>query len=433
MILIENGNVVDPGTKTEGIRDILIRDNRIDAIGHNLRNMLKTPVCETFDSQQLQVIDATGLTILPGLIDVHSHFRDPGFTYKEDIETGARAAAHGGYTTVILMANTKPPVDHVDTLSYVLKKAEKEQIRIESCATVSVGLRGTELTNLEKLYAAGACGFTDDGIPLTNAGFLEEAMTRIARLGVPISLHEEDPALITNNGINRGVASEYYKIGGSPREAETSLVSRDLEIAARTHVVLDLQHISTEESVNMIREAKKTNPNIHAEACPHHFMLTEEDVIRFGSLAKMNPPLRTERDRQAIIQGILDNTLDLIATDHAPHSKEEKDKPITEAPSGIIGLETALSLCITELVEKHGLSMIQLAERLSFQPSRLYGLKNRGYLSEGALADITIVDSNAEWTVENYQSKSSNSPFTGWKLKGVIKYTICDGKIIYKE
>ena len=433
MILIENGKVVDPITGTEEIQDILIRDNRVETVGRHLHEAALTPICESGISDPLQIINADGFTVMPGFIDVHSHFRDPGFTYKEDIESGARAASHGGYTTVVLMANTKPPVDQVDTLNYVLDKGRNTEIRVETCAAVSVGLRGEQLTELEKLHAAGACGFTDDGIPLMNAELLGQALNRTAKLGVPLSLHEEDPALITNNGVNRGAASEHYHIGGSPREAEITLVKRDLALAYNTGAILNLQHISTAESVEAIREAKKNNPNLHAEACPHHFTLTEEAVIQYGTLAKMNPPLRTKRDRESIIEGIMDNTLDLIATDHAPHSIEEKNRPLTEAPSGIIGLETALSLSITELVKKHGMSMPELARRLSYTPSRMYGFKNRGYIAEGALADIVIVDTEAEWTPLHYESKSINSPFTGKTLQGVIKYTICDGRIVYKN
>lgn len=430
MILIQNGLIVDPKAKKQYVADILLYEGRIRCIGEHLAESLRSGVCESGQTE-ITVIDATGKTILPGLIDVHTHFRDPGFTYKEDIETGSRAAAKGGYTTVVMMANTKPSIDNADTLHYVLEKGASTDIRVESCAAISTGLKGQELVLMEKLRAEGAAGFTDDGIPLMDAELLREACRRTAAMKVPISLHEEDPSLITNNGVNRGRASEYYGIGGSPAEAETSLVARDIRIAAETGAILNIQHVSAGATVELIREAKKTNPHLHAEACPHHFTLTEEDVIRYGTLAKMNPPLRTEADRQSVIAGILDGTLDLIATDHAPHSTEEKQRPITEAPSGIIGLETALSLAFGELVCKAGMSRIALAERMSYTPARMYGFACRGYVQEGALADLVIFDEKSTWIAGNYVSKAENSPYTGQKMQGCIEYTICDGKIVY--
>lgn len=432
MILIQNGLIIDPKAQKEYVADILLDEGRVRSIGVNLAGELAGGVCESGQTE-ITVIDATGKTILPGLIDVHTHFRDPGFTYKEDIETGAKAAAKGGYTTVVMMANTKPSIDNVETLHYVLQKGAGTAIRVESCAAVSMSLKGQELVPMEKLRAEGAAGFTDDGIPLMDVSLLEEAFERAAKLNVPVSLHEEDPTLITNNGVNRGKASEHYGIGGSPREAETSLVARDLQIAAKTGVILDIQHVSAGATVELIREAKKTNPNLHAEACPHHFTMTEEDVIRYGTLAKMNPPLRTEEDRQAVIKGILDGTLDLIATDHAPHSAEEKAKPITEAPSGIIGLETALSLAFEELVLRAGMSRVALAERMSYSPAKMYGFANRGYLQEGAFADLIIFDEKSSWVAGDYASKACNTPYTGRTMQGCIEYTICDGQIVYSK
>ena len=289
---------------------------------------------------------------------------------------------------------------------------------------------------MKALMAKGAVGFTDDGIPIMDAVLMEHAMEAVSALGVPISLHEENPALITNNGVNRGRASEYFGIGGSPREAEISLIERDLEIALRTGAVLNIQHISTKEGVALVRQAKqraaeKGRNNIHAEATPHHFSLTEEAVLAYGTLAKMNPPLREEADRQAVIEGLRDGTIDLIATDHAPHSEEEKKRRITEAPSGIIGLETALPLGITNLVDVQQFPMDMLIDRMSTAPARMYNLP-AGTLSEGAAADIVIFDAKAVQTVGGFASKSSNSPFTGQKLNGVVKYTIVDGAVVYQ-
>ena len=289
-----------------------------------------------------------------------------------------------------------------------------------------------ELVDIKALRQSGAAGFTDDGIPIIDTALLDQAMRLVAECGVPISLHEENPALITNNGINRGKASAHFGIGGSPREAEYSLIARDLEIALKTGVILNIQHISTKEGVALIREAKKRGKNIHAEATPHHFSLTEEAAITYGTLAKMNPPLREEEDRRAIIEGLRDGTIDIIATDHAPHSKEEKERPLTEAPSGIIGLETALPLALTNLVGKEGFSIADIITLMSCNPAKLYGLK-AGTLSVGSAADIVIFDATQVRKAGNYVSKSQNSPFTGMDLTGVVKYTIVNGEIVYQD
>lgn len=431
MILIKNGLVIDPANGIKKYADVLISDGKIEKITSDIIQE-KNSAC--------RLIDASGCIIAPGLVDVHVHFRDPGFTHKEDIETGAKAAIKGGFTSVVLMANTKPPVDNEDTLTYVIEKGKKTQLKVYTCATVTKGMAGKELTDMDALSAKGAAGFTDDGIPIMDANLMEQAMKKAAELKVPISLHEENPELITNNGVNRGKASEYFGIGGSPREAEISLIERDLEIALRTGAILNIQHISTKEGVELVREAKRKAAaadgknihecNIHAEATPHHFSLTEEAVIEHGTLAKMNPPLREEADRKAIIEGLRDGTIDIIATDHAPHSIEEKQKPLTEAPSGIIGLETALALGITKLVDKKELSIERLIECMSLNPAKMYGLQ-AGTLTEGAPADIVIFDANASQMIGNYESKSCNSPFTGQSLKGVVEYTIVDGNIVY--
>lgn len=441
MILIKNGLVVDPANKMKKKADILIYDGKIAKIADKISDMkgITDDILQEKNSE-CYLIDASGCTVGPGLVDVHVHFRDPGFTHKEDIGTGAQAALKGGFTSVVLMANTKPPVDNEDTLTYVIEKGKKTKLKVYTCATVTKGMAGKELTDMDALFAKGAVGFTDDGIPIMDEKLMEQAMVKAAQLKVPISLHEENPALIANNGVNRGKASEYFGIGGSPREAEISLIARDLEIALKTGAVLNIQHISTKEGVELVRQAKKKSAdsgsihecNIHAEATPHHFSLTEEAVIAHGTLAKMNPPLREEADRQAIIEGLRDGTIDIIATDHAPHSREEKEKPVTEAPSGIIGLETALALGITNLVDKGELSMEQLLERMSLNPAKLYGLE-AGTLTVGAAADIVIFDAEASQIVGDYASKSSNSPFTGERLKGVVKYTIVDGAVAYKK
>ena len=429
MMRIKNGLVIDPANGIKRQADVLVKDGKIERIldrdnGDSINN-------------ECDVIDAAGCIVAPGLVDVHVHFRDPGFTHKEDIETGAKAALKGGFTSVVLMANTKPAVDNEETLRYVLEKGGKTDLNIYTCATVTKGMAGKELTDMETLLKKGAAGFTDDGIPIMDAGLMEQAMAKAAALNVPISLHEENPEYITNNGVNCGKASAHFGIGGSPREAEISLIRRDLEIALKTGAILNIQHISTKEGVALVRQAKKRaaemgKSNIHAEVTPHHFSLTEEAVIRFGTLAKMNPPLREEADRQAVVEGLRDGTIDIIATDHAPHSAEEKNTPLTEAPSGIIGLETALSLGITNLVDKGCLSLEALICAMSANPAAMYGLP-AGTLSEGSAADIVIFDASASQTVGNFASKSANSPFTGQELSGVVKYTIVGGKVVYSS
>lgn len=420
MLLIKNAYVIDPKSGHTGIHDILADFGRVQKIGNDL------PVPEG-----CEVIEAEGLVAAPGLVDVHVHFRDPGFPDKEDILTGAAAAKKGGFTTVIMMANTKPSIDNTETLRYCLKKGRETGIRVLACANVTVGMKGKELTDMERLYAAGAVGFTDDGIPLLDEEIVREAMKKAKRLGVPISFHEEDPKYIKENGINHGKASEFLGVYGSPREAEISLIDRDLKLAEETGACVEIQHISTKEGVALVREAKKKGLDVHAEATPHHFSLTEEAVMEHGSYAKMNPPLRTEEDRRAIIEGLSDGTIDCIATDHAPHTvAEKKDRPITAAPSGIIGLETSLSLGLTELVDKGYLSLPELIARMTCNPAKMYHL-DAGYLAEGGPADIVLFDPNAAVTAGNYASKAENTPFTGRELKGKVMYTICRGKIVY--
>ena len=427
MLLIENGYMIDPGSGREGNYDILTEGDRIRRIGRGLRGELTAE-----EREKCLILDAEGLLVAPGLVDVHVHFRDPGFTHKEDILTGAKAAARGGFTTVVLMANTKPPVDTEETLRYVLEKGKTTDIHVETCANVTLGMQGRELVDMDRLAAAGAVGFTDDGIPLLDPALVRAAMEKAVRLHMPVSLHEEDPSLITDNGVNRGRASEYFGIGGSPREAEITMVERDLRIALETGASVNIQHISTKEAVELVRKAREKGHNIHAEATPHHFTLTQEAVIRHGTLAKMNPPLREEEDRQAILRGLAEGVIDLIATDHAPHTEEEKARDIPQAPSGIIALETALPLAVTELVEKGYLTMKAVLEKMSANPAALYRL-DAGYLAEGGPADIILVDTAATRVFTEYASKSGNSPFTGRELRGVVRTTVCGGRIIYRD
>lgn len=422
-MLIKNGFLIDPASDTERLVDLRITDGLIQTLAD-----AGTLTPENGEDE----LDAAGLMISPGLVDTHIHFRDPGFTYKEDLHTGSLAAAAGGFTSVICMANTSPVIDSVPVLKELMEREAFEDIHIFQAAAVSCGLKGEEMTSMKELAAAGACGFTDDGIPLKNAAFLYKAMEEAKALDLPISLHEEDPAFIETNGINHGPVSDALGIYGSPSIAEESLVARDCLLALRSGAQVVIQHISSGQSVELVRTFKAMGANLHAEATPHHFTLTDEAVLKYGSLAKMNPPLRTEKDRLAIIEGLKDGTIDLIATDHAPHSTEEKSRPITQTPSGIIGLETSLALGITSLVRPGHLTLSQLIEKMTINPANLYHLPC-GSVTEGKAADLVLFDPNEKWIPETYASKSSNSPFTGWELYGKVKYTICDGKIVYKD
>ncbi len=420
-MLIKNGFLVNPATNTSEIADIRVADGMICEIGQ--LNALENE----------EVLDITGLTIAPGLIDTHIHFRDPGFTYKEDLHTGSLSAAKGGFTSVICMANTKPVVDSVETLTDILTRAKGEKIRIYQTTSITKGLQGKEMNDLEALKNAGACGFTDDGIPIVDATLCFEAMKKAAALDMPISLHEEDPAFISQNGINHGVASEHLGIEGSPSLAEEVMVSRDCMLALHSGADTVIQHISSGNSVALVRNAKVLGAKVHAEATPHHFTLTDEAVIKHGALAKMNPPLRTEKDRLAIIEGLKDGTIDLIATDHAPHSEEEKAKePMWTAPSGITGLETSLGLGITSLVKPGHLTMLELLEKMTINPARLYKLPG-GSIEVNAPADFVIFNPDELWTVKEFASKSTNTPFTGAELYGKIYYTICGGEVVYQN
>ena len=416
---IRGVRILDPLRETEKTADILISGGRIAAIGE---------LPEDFGGR---VLDGAGLAAAPGFVDVHVHFRDPGLTYKEDILTGAEAAAAGGYTTVICMANTKPVVDNPETLSFVLEKGRQTGVHVLSCACVTKDMAGKELTDMEGLREAGAAGFTDDGKPILDAELLKAAFAEAARLDVPVSLHEEDPALIADNGINRGEVSEKLGIGGSPAQAEVSMVERDCRLAEETGARVNIQHISTAGAVEAVRRSKQRGSHVTAEAAPHHFTLTEDAVLEYGTLAKMNPPLRTREDRLAVIEGLRDGTIDMIATDHAPHSAEEKALPLTEAPSGILGLETAFALGVTQLVKPGYLSLMELMKKMSLNPARLYRLPYEG-VAVGAPADLVLFDEAEEWTVEGFHSRSSNSPFLGWKLSGRVHYTICGGNVVYE-
>ncbi len=419
MICIRNGRVMNPKNQMDQVTDIWIQDGRILALGTN-------PTGQTPD----QVIDASGKVVAPGLVDVHVHFRDPGFTYKEDLESGSRAAAAGGFTTVVCMANTNPLVDSLETLDDLKRRQADLPIHVEQVSAVSKGFHGKELVDFETMVSHGACGFSDDGIPLTDTGFIKRAMEAAARLDMPISLHEEDPSLNEVNGVNKGAVSDQMGIGGAPAISEDVMVARDVMLALETGAKVDIQHISSGRSVDLVRYAKKLGAKVYAEVTPHHFSLTEEMVLDKGTLCKMNPPVRTPWDQEMILEGLKDGTIDLIATDHAPHSEEEKNREFTKAPSGIIGLETSLALGITNLVRKKVITLMELLQKMTVNPSELYGFPS-GDLSVGKPADLVIFDPDESYIVDTFASKSTNSPFRGMELYGRIYYTICDGRIVF--
>lgn len=420
-MLIKNGRIIDPASNIDDNLDLRIADGRVLEVGKDL---------EVFDWEER--IDATGLIVAPGFIDTHVHFRDPGFTHKEDIFTGAEAASAGGYTSVICMANTNPVMDNEETLEYFLNRSKNAKINVYTVVALTKGLKGEELVDMEKLIEKGAVGFSDDGIPNMNTRVIEEGMTRAKKLDVPISFHEEDPGLNRENGVNHGKVSNKLGIYGAPGVSEAIMVARDGTLNLEIGGKICIQHISSKTGVELVRYFKEKGEEIYAEVTPHHFSSTEDLVLEKGSMAKMNPPLRTEKDRDEIHRGMKDGTISIIATDHAPHTDEEKSGELMKTPSGIIGLETALGLGITNLVRPGIITLNKFIEYLTVNPRDLYKLEG-GSLEKGRPADIVIFDKDEEWTVKDFKSKSSNSPYIGEKLFGKVKYTIVKGNVVYKE
>lgn len=411
---------MDPKSQFDGICDLLIEDGKIIKIGEHI------------SVDGAEVIDATGKIIAPGLIDVHVHFREPGQTHKEDIHTGALAAARGGFTTVVMMANTNPTVSTVDTLTEVLTSGAREAIHVKSVATITDKFDGQHLTDFASLLSAGAVGFSDDGIPFTDAGKVRQAMQLALTHDTVLSLHEEDPQLTGVLGINDGEIAHKCGVTGAPTVSEYSMVARDAMLALDTQARVHFQHLSAGQSVDVVRFAKSLGANITAEVTPQHFSMTEQAILTHASNAKLNPPLRRQSDIEKLIVGLQDGTIDLIATDHAPHTHEEKDQELIKAPSGMTGLETALALGMTHLVAPSHLSLMQLLEKMTRNPAKLYQF-DAGYLAENGPADLLIFDAQAVKIItDDFASKASNSPFVGEALQGVIAYTICKGKVVYQ-
>lgn len=421
-MIIKGGRIIDPGSKRDEVLDIKIEDGKIVEIAKDIEA----------SSGNEEIIDARGKIVVPGLIDVHVHFRDPGQTHKEDLVTGSQAAIAGGFTSVVQMANTSPKIDSKEKIIEHYKRARDLPLKVFTVSALTRNFGDLELVDMEENFKRGALAFTDDGIPNRNSKLILEAMNRAKELGAIISFHEEDPELIEQNGINHSEVSDKLGIYGSPKIAETSFIARDVAMAIYTGAKISIQHISTGLGVDLVKFGKEMGANIYAEVTPHHIALNDSAVLEYGSLAKMNPPLRSEEDRLRIIKGIKEGTIEIIATDHAPHTAEEKSKEITKAPSGIIGLETSFSICYENLVLTKEISLMKLIELMSTNQARIYGLEG-GEISQGKIADLAIIDLESEYKIDKYKSKSSNTPFKDKTLRGEVLYTISEGKIVFKK
>ena len=390
---------------------------------------------ESIEKQADTVIDAAGCYVMPGLIDLHVHFRDPGLTYKEDIETGSKAAAKGGFTTVCCMPNTKPVVDNVETVKYIIEKGEKTGLtNVLPVGAVTKNMAGVEITNVEELKKAGICAISEDGKSVMNSGVYRKAMKNAAKANVPVLAHCEDINLVEGGVINLGDKSSELGVKGISNAVEDVIAMRDIMLAKETGATLHLCHCSTKDSVEMVKRAKEEGIKVTAEVCPHHFSMCSDDITCNDGNFKMNPPLRAREDMEALIKGLQDDIMDVISTDHAPHSAEEKAKDLEHAPFGIVGLETSVALTVTNLVKKGYLTPMQMAAKMSYNPAKVLGIP-KGTLDEGKIADITIIDPDKEYTIDvnTFESKGKNTPFDGYKVSGEVEYTILNGKIVYSN
>jgi dihydroorotase len=420
-IHITGGHVIDPG-RFNGVTELLIDAGRVVAVGKNL----KAPAGAT-------KINATGRLVLPGFVDLHVHFREPGFEYKESIQSGAAAAVAGGFTSVCCMPNTSPVNDNQAITEFILDRARVAGFaNVFPIGAITKGSEGKELAEIGDLRRAGCVAISDDGKPVMNSLVMRRAMEYALAFDVPVVDHCEDLHLAEGGCMNEGAISTELGLPGMPAAAEDVMVARNVALAELTGARLHLAHISTEGSVRMVREAKSRGLKVTAEACPHHFTITEEVVRGYNTYAKMNPPLRTWKDVQAIKEGLRDGTIDVIATDHAPHATQEKQLGFTEAPFGIVGLETALSLTFA-LVDEGVLSLESAVDKLSTAPAKVFGLA-KGTLAVGADADVAIVDQQEQWEVDpaKFRSKSRNTPFAGWKVKGRVRTTIVGGRVVFE-
>ena len=422
-LLLKNGRLIDYKTETDKITDILIEDNKIKKIETSINS-------EEAD----KVIDCTNLNIIPGMIDIHCHLREPGFEYKETIKTGSQSAVAGGFTTICPMPNTKPTLDSAIILQKIIEEAKNVDLcNVLPYSSVSKGEKGEELVDFDEMKKAGAIAFSDDGMPVVNSRMMRRAMIEANHLGTFVASHCEEKS-VAAGAINHGEVAEKLGVEGVLPEAEEIMAAREIVISETNGVRGHICHISTKTSKDMIRDAKKRGVKITCETCPHYFTFTVDEVLESGTNAKMNPPLREEKDRKAIIEGLKEGTIDCIITDHAPHSEEEKNQDLSKAPNGIIGFETALSAEIMNLIDTGELTYLDLVKLTSYNPAKLIKI-DRGTIEVGKIADITIFDPNEEYiyTKEMIVSKSKNTPFIGKKLKGKVRYTIVNGKIVYQD
>jgi len=422
-ILIKNGRLINPSENLDKVMDIFVEDGIIKE------------KAESIEKQADTVIDAAGCYVMPGLIDLHVHFRDPGLTYKEDIETGSKAAAKGGFTTVCCMPNTKPVVDNVDTVKYIIEKGKKVGLtNVLPVGAVTKNMAGVEITDVEELKKAGICAISEDGKSVMNSGVYRKAMKNAAKANVPVLAHCEDINLVEGGVINLGDKSSELGVKGISNAVEDVIAMRDIMLAKETGATLLLCHCSTKDSVEMVKRAKEEGIKVTAEVCPHHFSMCSDDITSNDGNFKMNPPLRAREDMEALIKGLQDDIMDVISTDHAPHSAEEKAKDLEHSPFGIVGLETSVALTVTNLVKKGYLTPMQMAAKMSYNPAKVLGIP-KGTLDEGKIADITIIDPDKEYTIDvnTFESKGKNTPFDGYKVSGEVEYTILNGKVVYSN
>ena len=423
-LLIKGGRVVDPTLKLDKVLDVLLVDGVVAALGDNVD-----------PAEGAREIDATGLVVTPGLIDPHVHLREPGQEHKETIASGARAAAAGGFTAVCSMPNTDPPIDDSASVGFVVAEGRKAgAARVYPMGAISVDMKGEALTEIGEMVNAGVVGVTDDGLPVMDSSLMRLALEYTQAFGIPVVDHPEDLTLSKDGTMNEGLVSSRLGLRGKPNAAEDIHVLRDLLLAELTGGHIHLQHISTRAGVEAIRQAKARGVRVTAEASPHHLLLTDEAVEGYRTEAKMNPPLRSAEDREAVQKGLQDGTLDMVATDHAPHHYDEKEAAFDHAPNGIVGLETSLGLVYGHLVKAGLIDLSTMVERMSAGPARVFGLPG-GSLEVGGVGDVTVFDPDGVWTVDpaTFLSKSRNTPFTGWELTGRPCLTVVGGEVVWER
>lgn len=422
-ILIKKGRVLDAKNQIDKVLDILIEEDKVVDMDENIH------------SEDAEVIDADGCYVMPGFIDLHVHLRDPGFTYKENIETGSKAAARGGVTTICPMPNTKPVTDNPEIVREIVQRAKAEAfVNVLPVGAVTLGQSGDTVTNIEGMKKEGICAISEDGKSVMNSNVYREAMNIAKQCDIPVMAHCEDINLVNGGVMNLDDKAKQLGLRGISNAVEDIIVSRDILLAKETGVRLHLCHCSTKDSVRMIKEAKEDGLPVTGEVCPHHFILSTDDIKENDGNFKMNPPLRSKEDVQALKEGLRDGVMDVISTDHAPHSEEEKSKGFEKSPFGIVGLETSASLTYTELVLKGYLTPMQMVEKMSYNPAKVLGI-DKGTIEIGKTADIVVFNPKAEYVIDvnEFASKGKNTPFNGYKVTGRVEYTICGGKIVYRK